>query len=313
MSTKTKRTLDDLRAVFNKEEADRPRLPNNYYPFYRMKPDQKATIRILPDANPDNPLGFFIEKHMHTLDINGERKSVPCLKMYGEECPICKVSSQYYNNNDKESGKKYYKKRQYILQVLVVNDPLPADEETGETHQGQVRFVALGHQLFSIIKAAIMDDDQLDAPPFDYEEGYDFVIRKTQNGEYPSYTTSSFARKPRALDEDELQVVEENLADLSTLLPKAPALEKVEAMLEAALTGGTFDDEASDDAHDVEEETPRVSKTTKVAPAKKTKPVVEDDEDDDVPTKPSKNAETLSEMDDLFEVINRRRKAAKSD
>ena len=70
---------------------------------------------------------------MHNLEINGDRKSVPCLSMYGEDCPICAVSSAYYKAEDKENGKKYWKKKQHIAQALIVEDPLPADEATQET------------------------------------------------------------------------------------------------------------------------------------------------------------------------------------
>ena len=71
-----------------------------------MKNGEQAIIRFLPDKNQDNPLGFLVEKLSHALTINGERKTVPCLRMYGEDCPICAVSSAYYKDEDKENGKK---------------------------------------------------------------------------------------------------------------------------------------------------------------------------------------------------------------
>ena len=239
----TTRSLDSIRNAFKTPERDDGgSLPNNYFPFWNMKNDEQAIVRFLPDANEENPMGFLVEKVMHTLTINGERKSVPCLSMYGEPCPICAVSQQYYRADDKDNGKKYWKKKQYLAQALVVEDPLPADEETKETHEGKVRYLALGWQLFNIIKTAF-EDGELDEVPFAYEGGTNFIIRKSAQGEYSTYTIGSkFARKSTDLDEDTIANLQ--LIDLSTLLPKHPGLEKVEGMLEAALNGTEYVDES---------------------------------------------------------------------
>lgn len=234
-------TLEQLQGAFKKADNSGSNLPNNYYPFWRMNDGESATVRFLPDANKDNPFGFMVEKHMHTLEINGENKSVPCLKMYDEDCPICKVSSEYYKKDDKVNGKKYWKKRQYITQALIIEDPLPADDTTEETHEGKVRFLTLGYQIYNVIKAAF-EDGELDEVPFAYKGGCDFIIKKTKQGDYSTYAVGSrFARKSSNLTEEQLVVVEDNLGDLSDLLPKNPGLDKVQGMLEASLTGGAFD------------------------------------------------------------------------
>jgi hypothetical protein len=241
-------TLEQLQSAFKKAESDNSNLPNNYFPFWRMKDGESATVRFLPDANQDNPFGFMVEKLMHTLEINGENKSVACLKMYEEDCPICKVSSEYYKKDDKDNGKKYWRKKQYITQALIKEDPLDADDTTGETHEGKVRFLTLGYQIYNVIKEAF-ESGELDEVPFAYKGGCDFIIKKSKQGEYSTYAVGSkFARKSSDLSEEELANVEDNLGDLSDLLPKNPGLEKVQGMLEAALTGSSFTEggEASD-------------------------------------------------------------------
>lgn len=242
----SKLSLDQLRSAFkqNNSNEGNSNLPNNYFPFFRMNIDEEAVVRFLPDANPENEMGFLVEKVMHNLHINGERKNVPCLSMFGEDCPICKVSQQFYKNNDEENGKKYWKKRQYIAQVLVRKDPLPAND-AGETHEGKVRFVNLGFQIFSVIKETF-ESGELDEVPYAFEGGTDFVIKKSQQGQYPTYSVGSrFSRRSTDLTEDEKAYVEEQMVDLSTLLPKHPGRERVESMLEAALYGGTVDDQGS--------------------------------------------------------------------
>jgi hypothetical protein len=235
----TKIDINALRSAFKKTGETNTVGQNNYYPFYNMQVGEQSIVRWLADKNDDNPLGFLVEKLMHTLVINGERKSVPCLKMYGEECPICKVSSAFYKNDDKENGKLYYRKKQYIGHVLVLEDPLPANADTGESHEGKTRFVAIGNQLYDVIKDAFEEGD-LDDLPFSYTAGTNFIIKKTEKGGYAAYDRSKFAKNSSALDPVTVEHVGSGLVDLSTLLPKHPGREKVEQMLEAALKGTPY-------------------------------------------------------------------------
>lgn len=266
-------SIEQLRSAFKQEETTNTR-PSNYYPFWNMKVGEQAIIRFLPDGNDTNPLGFMVEKLVHSLTINGEIKKIPCLKMYGEDdCPICKVSSAYYKADDKINGKKYWRNKQHLLQALIVEDPLPADAESGENQEGKVRVIALGYQLFNIIKEAF-ESGELDEIPYAYTDGCNFIIKKTKQGEYDTYAVGSkFARKTSSLDEDEVAEIEEQLIDLSTLLPAHPTYEKVEAMLEADITGGTYEiDEEEDEDDEVDEKAPAKSSKPKPANKPKAKP-----------------------------------------
>ena len=244
MSTQQEK-LARMAAMFATSDNKESR-PSNYYRFYDMNFNETATVRLLPDANKNNPMEFTVEKLMHNLTINGERRSVPCMKMYdpNAECPICKVSSAFYKEEGKDSpnGKKYWRKKQHILQCLVIDDPLPANPETGENSEGKIRYLNFGFQLFSVIKEALTGGD-LEALPWDVNEGYDFVIKKTQQGDNAKYDLGSkFVRKQSSLTEDEIALVEEESIDLSTLIPPQMDIEKLEAMLNASLTGEHYDD-----------------------------------------------------------------------
>lgn len=297
-------TLDQLKNAFKKNDSEGGNRPNNYFPFWDMKNGEQALIRFLPDKNPDNPLGFMKEKLMHTLSINGENKSVPCLKMYNEDCDICKVSSQYYKAEDKANGKKYWRKKQHLAQALILSDPLPPSD-TGETHEGKVRFLALGYQLFNVIKEAFESGD-LDSVPCSFEEGYDFVIKKSQQGEYSTYAVGSkFKPKPSSLDEEIIEFCKEHMVDLATLLPANPGSEKVAAMLEASMTGKQYesngaDSDNSDDVDDDAEATPS-RKATPVVKQKTTEAKTE--------VKTEVNVDADSEADDILKKIRERRSA----
>jgi len=288
------KSLDELRQNYKQNnESNSESRPNNYYPFWNMKVGEQAIVRFLPDANDDNPLGFMVEKVMHNLTINGDRKSVPCLSMYGEDCPVCKVSQAYYKQEDKKNGSKYWKKKQHLAQVLVVEDPLEADKETGETHEGKVRFLSIGYQLYNVIMEAF-DSGDLEERPDHYENGTDFIIKKTKQGEYDSYQIGSkFARRERALDEDTIANLD--LIDLSTLLPKNLGLDKVEDLLNADLGGKAYVDDKKPSA-------PADNTVAKVEAAIETAAAVETSEDTRAP-------ELEQSAQDLLEEIRNRRKA----
>lgn len=226
--------INQLRQAFS--SGNKPSAPSNYFPFFTMNDGEQSIIRFLPDANPDNPLGFLVEKRTHVLKVNGRDKSIPCLKMYGKQCPICAASSQYYNAGDRVNGKKYYRKIQHIGQALIVATTVqPKDGE--ENFEGTVRLVQISPQIHKVIHEAIMSGD-LEEVPSDFEYGTNFIIKKDKQGDYSSYSFSKFAKRESALDEDTIEYVKTQMKDLSTLLPAEPSLEEVEAWLEAEMTGG---------------------------------------------------------------------------
>lgn len=233
------KTIEELKAAFSQNESSNENHSNNYYPFWQMKEGEHAIVRFLPDANENNPMGFFVEKRMHNLIINGEKKNVPCMTMYEDECPICAVSSAFYKKKDDDMGKKYWRKRQYLTQAIIVSDPLPKDDTTGENYEGKVCCIALGFQLYNIIKEATMSNE-LDTVPYLFENGVDFIIKKSKQGEYATYALGSkFARTNRDLTADEIAKATTQMIDLSTLLPRAPAIETIDEALAAALGSDT--------------------------------------------------------------------------
>ncbi len=312
-----------------KKDSGGQQFNNDIYPFWTMKTGESARVRILPDKNEDNASFFFIDRLEHKISINGEDKRIPCRSMHGEDCPICDLSRKYYKEEGKGSknGKYYYRNKTSIVRVLVIEDPLPPNEETGETYEGKVMNTQFGYQLMEKIKEQISSDDLGDFT--DLNEGYDFIIKKTKQagGEYDTYSIGSqFARKPSAIDEDVQANVE--LVDLSTLLPKDPGFEKVYNMLQAHITGEEYHDEDDKKSGDKP-----AAKKEEAAPARKpvskpvSKPVVqesvepeeEDEEQEEEQAPPprktvTKQPEPEAEEDDGDNIIARlraRRDAAK--
>ena len=88
-------------------------------------------------------------------------------------------------------------------------------------------------------------DPEMDNLFTDYENGTDFRLTKTTKGQYADYSTSSFARKERGLNETELQAIATHgLFNLNDFMPKKPSKEEVEIiyeMFKASVDGELYD------------------------------------------------------------------------
>jgi gp32 DNA binding protein like len=285
----SKFNLEALKAQFTTKPFNESN--NTYYPFWGMTTGSSAKVRFLPDLNEDNPLGFLIKKMYHELYINGEKKKVPCLKQYDpqDECPICKAAAAYYKAEGKDSpnGKKYYRKVQYLGHVLILDDPLPANPETGETYKNTIKYIQLQTKIYDSIKDAF-ESGEFDEIPIDYKQGTNFIIKKTQSGDWADYSRSKFENKPSSLDDETIELVKASLVDLKTLLPVNPGYDKVEAMFNAALNGVGYNQNEIDKEDDVENysaptptPTPILTKTIKPisTSTSKTEPIINDNDD----------------------------------
>jgi hypothetical protein len=208
-----------------------------------------TTIRFLPDADPANTF-FWIERAMIKLPfagVKGEANSkpvtvqVPCMEMWGETCPILtEVRPWFKDKSLEELGRKYWKKRSYLFQGFVTDSKMPEDK----TPENPIRRFIIGSQIFNLVKNALMDSE-IEELPTDYVRGLDFKITKTSKGGYADYSTSSWARRERALGDAEKAAIEQyGLFDLKSFLPKKPGeveLKIMKEMFEASVDGEAFD------------------------------------------------------------------------
>lgn len=240
----SKKTLADLAAAFASKTTGEGGDASwkLFFNFWKAPVDSVSAVRFLPDADESNPMGFLVENLAHELIINGKREKVPCLKMYGEDCPVCALSQKYYDEKSPEHneqlGKKFYRKKSYIGQVLVIETPIEHDQEQ------LVKLIEFGPKIFKQIQAAFQSGD-LEEPPYELKGGYNFRIKKSKSGEYADYGTSSFSPKQTDVADDLIEsMVLYNLADYRT--PKI-SREVLEAMLLADQTGGTFENQEPKD------------------------------------------------------------------
>ena len=223
---------------------------NAIYPFWNISEGTSATLRFLPDGDPNNTF-FWTERQMIRLSFPGIKGGdmkpttvqVPCMEMWGEQCPVHNEIRPWFKDASLEDmGRKYWKKRSYIFQGYVVDSPLQEDT----TPENPIRRFIIGPQIFNIIKGALMDPD-MENIPTDYVNGTDFRLSKTMKGQYADYSTSKWARKERALDENELSAIDTNgLYDLKDFLPKKPTAEEVDViynMFQDSVNGELYDND----------------------------------------------------------------------
>jgi len=239
-----KKSLADLASAFASKTSggDGNQTWKLFFNFWKAPVDSVSTVRFLPDADEENPMGFLVENLAHELTINGKREKVPCLKMYNEDCPICALSQKYYDEKSPEHneqlGKKYYRKKSYIGQVLVVDTPIEHDQEQ------LVKLIEFGPKIFKQIQASFSSGD-LEEAPFELKGGYNFRIKKSKSGEYADYGTSSFSPKQSDVADDLIELMQ--LYDLKEYRTPKVSRDVLEAMLLADQTGGSFSGGEKDD------------------------------------------------------------------
>jgi hypothetical protein len=248
-------TLAEIRAKLKASEqkgsGERTGGDKSIYPFWNLKEGGESTLRFLPDGNSDNTF-FWVERAMIKLPfsgIKGESESknitvqVPCVEMYGDTCPIlAEVRGWFKDPALEDMGRKYWKKRSYIFQGFVAEDGL--GEKAEEQPENPIRRFIIGPQIFTSIRAALVDPELEDLPT-DYVHGLDYRMKKGSKGGYADYSTSSWARRERPLSDAEQAAIKQyGLFNLSDFLPKKPTdveLKVMKEMFEASVDGEPYD------------------------------------------------------------------------
>ena len=266
-----------------------------------MEFDETATIRFVTDVDETNQFGFYREHLTHELMINGKKRIVPCLTMYGKKCPCCELSQKYYQAEGKETklGKKYWRKKAYLTQAVVISSPFDYDMKGNN-----VKILELGPKIFDIIKDAIIKGD-IDVDPDTLKGGYDFRLTKKKQGDYADYSLSRFA--PRPTDVSDSLLTEFNPFNLSEFLTKEITAEKMEQLIHADQTGEDVPSDSDQKAPDndpkpTHEDRQEAAKDI-INAAKQSEPQASEDKQENSASAPAKSAA------DILQQIKDRAKA----
>lgn len=157
-----------------------------------------ATIRFLPQR--DLSKAPILETFRHGFQIKGRWFIEECPHTVGEKCPICEYASELWDS-DEEEGHKHWRKRQYIANVLII------DDTADESNNGQVKLFKFGKKIYNMIMEAVAPEDGDDEAinVFDFDEGVNFKLKLTQVGGFNNYDKSKFMNSKSAIaggDED---------------------------------------------------------------------------------------------------------------
>ena len=230
-------------------QAIKPRTDRSIYPHWEMAINASATLRFLPDGNTDNPF-FWVERDMIKLPfagINGKPEKnplqilVPCMQMYGEECPVLQEVRTWLKDPSLEDmARRYWIKRSYFFQGFVRESPFGESDSPANP----IRQFIIGPQIHNQVLNMLMHRDLLESP-CDIERGMDFTIKKTDKNDYANYDESYWAFKESSLNKNEREAVNiYGLKNLGTRLPPKPNSEAVKVickMFEASIDGELYD------------------------------------------------------------------------
>jgi hypothetical protein len=174
------------------------------------------SVRLLPDIkNPKNTF-FHYFTHGWTSFATGEYVAALSPQTFGERDPIAEERFRILRTGteaDKEKVKAIGRSEKWLINVLVVNDPVNSE------NNGKVKILRYGKQLQKIISDAIEgeDADELGARVFDLgPNGVNLKIKVEKQGDYPSYVSSKFTM-PAALpdmDDAKAKKIYESVHDL---------------------------------------------------------------------------------------------------
>lgn len=228
---------------------------NASYPFWNIPVGSSASLRFLPDGDPDNTF-FWVKREVIKLPFEGVvggeyptnkpvTVTVPCNEMFGGTCPINTAIKPWWKGSeeDKQRARVYWKKKSYLFQGFVHSSPFEEDN----LPENPIRRFVINQTIYDLIEKSVMDPD-MDDNPTDYIGGREFKVAKTQKGEWSNYSTSSWSMRSRSLGEAEMAAIEKyGLFDLKEYLgrkPDADELAAIKAMFEASVAGDPYDMES---------------------------------------------------------------------
>jgi hypothetical protein len=197
-------------AEFKKKQAElsdavknMAKKPNKSYQderFWRFTKDASgnanATIRFLPQQDPSKSPVLLTYKH--GFQEEGRWFIEECPVTIGEKCPVCEQSSTLWAT-DEETARKYWRNKQYIANILVI------DDEGNPENNGKTFLFQFGKIVYDKIMEVVQPEDEDEEPinVFDFDEGANFKLKIVQKAGFNNYDKSKFLSKTSALENQE--------------------------------------------------------------------------------------------------------------
>lgn len=220
---------DALRAKLKAEQdaKEQKAAPKTEFNDTKFKPElvglkTNYVLRILPNTYVNEGKSEpWVQTFVHIFpNPQGEKKFALCPKTLDKQaaCPLCEKSRALFAKvNNKEASKaeediarRFYHKPRFFVNVLVVEDPRPADKGN---QQGKVLVWEFGPQIRDRFTEALLDQKKTF---YDVAAGYNFQLVVKKKGDYVNYESSTFLSEasPIATSDAELDRISNAIVDL---------------------------------------------------------------------------------------------------
>jgi hypothetical protein len=243
-----------------------------------------AVIRFLPA--PDGEDLPFVKVYSHAFQGPGGWLIDSCLTTLNQKCPICEHNSGLWNSgmdSNKEVARKQKRKLTYMSNIYVVKDP------TNPENEGKVFLFKYGKKIFDKLTEAMQPEFEDETPidPFDFWTGANFKLKAKNVAGYRNYDSSEFAAQGALLnDDDAMEAIWKKQYSLAEFVSpdQFKSYEEMKKRLDSVLGGkSTRVDSEVEDEDDYRGPAPSLTEDlrTELNNLKPTRPVADDDEDDD--------------------------------
>lgn len=239
--------------------------------FFKPR-EGKNTIRILPPWSKEGIWYKEATTHYGLVNEAGQDRAYPCLRMYGEACPICEKMNELIKTGGKEDKKladRIRPRTKYYANIL-------------DRKSGKVMIWGFTPKTLGILLSYCADPDYGDiSHP---EEGFDVVVERTGTGR----TDTKYQIRMRPKQTEAGDDWEEKLHDLDAEVNASMTTEELEDIIE--MNFGTpktkkvkkqVAEDEEDDEDDEEEDDEEEEEKPKRKKKGKKQVEEEDDEEDE--------------------------------
>lgn len=168
-------------------------------------------IRFLPGK--DEPFEFFAESVVHKYPVEEDGKikylKYRCRRHAGEKCPVCDLYWDLWKMHKELNLPKGQKSKYGDLATKIKQKSLfyavAVSRKLQEAGENPVKIAAMGKQLFDVVMGELVNPENLaddkngdpdeDSHMLSLDNGLDFDVIVTKNGEFNNFQTSKAKRK----------------------------------------------------------------------------------------------------------------------
>ena len=175
--------------------------------FWELTMDEtkvgKSIIRFLPQKDPEkSPIVLYFN---HGFKENGKWFWENCPTTIEQPCPICEYVQPFWDigtEDGKAKAFKYSRKKNYICNILVVNDVAKPE------NNGKIFLFKFGAGIFEKVMEKLAPDSELVSPVMvlDLWEGRNFYLKSKKKDNYPNYDASAFLDVNSSIAENEKDI-----------------------------------------------------------------------------------------------------------